>query len=157
MEAELILAKDHGAARAASDTSRDFEAFVTDEKRLALAIAHSHLRDWEEARDAVQDAFVKAYTKWDALKDEYWRSHEVVALPPSKRYGNGHECGLCVVVGARMLSYYGKSYEHMNLVAWQEERLKSAPQNDEMTCFVQKTKGAQDTDMLRDYWKEVYS
>ncbi len=38
-----------------------FERLVRDTQDKALRLAHAFLGDWDEARDAVQDAFVKAY------------------------------------------------------------------------------------------------
>ncbi len=40
---------------------REFEQFVLEYQERALRLAESFLGDWSEARDAVQEAFVKAY------------------------------------------------------------------------------------------------
>lgn len=57
-------------AKAALMTDGEFEQFVTQNQNRALQVAFGYLGDWEEARDAVQEAFVKAYRKLDTFRGE---------------------------------------------------------------------------------------
>jgi RNA polymerase sigma-70 factor (ECF subfamily) len=47
-----------------------FERLVAESEEAALRLAYSYLKDWEEARDAVQEAFVKAYRKRDTFRGD---------------------------------------------------------------------------------------
>ena len=51
-------------------TDTEFEQFVRENEDGALRLAYSYLKDWEEARDAVQDGFVKAYRKMGGFRGE---------------------------------------------------------------------------------------
>ena len=51
-------------------TDTEFEKFVMDNEDVALRLAFSYLKDWEEARDAVQDGFVKAYRKMGSFRGD---------------------------------------------------------------------------------------
>jgi RNA polymerase sigma-70 factor (ECF subfamily) len=51
-------------------TDGEFEQFVTQSQTRALQVAFGYLGDWEEARDAVQEAFVKAYCKLDTFRGD---------------------------------------------------------------------------------------
>jgi len=48
----------------------EFEQFVLDTQDKALRLAESYLGDWGEARDAVQEAFVKAYRRQGGFREE---------------------------------------------------------------------------------------
>jgi len=48
----------------------EFEQLVRTTQDRALAIARSYLSDWEEARDAVQEAFMRAYRKRGTFRGE---------------------------------------------------------------------------------------
>jgi len=45
-----------------------FEQFVRDTHQKALRLAFDWLGDWEEARDAVQESFIRAHEKLDQYK-----------------------------------------------------------------------------------------
>lgn len=49
---------------------RQFEQFVLDTQEKALRLAESYLGDWGDARDAVQEAFVKAYRRRAGFREE---------------------------------------------------------------------------------------
>jgi RNA polymerase sigma-70 factor (ECF subfamily) len=49
---------------------REFEALVLGVQEKALRLAHSYLEDWEDARDAVQEAFMKAYRQADRFRGD---------------------------------------------------------------------------------------
>lgn len=51
-------------------TDELFERFVRETGDQAVRFAHGYLGDWEEARDAAQEAFVKAHRRLASLKDE---------------------------------------------------------------------------------------
>lgn len=51
-------------------TDETFERFVLDNQERAVRFAQGYLDDWEEARDAAQEAFVKAHARLGSLKDE---------------------------------------------------------------------------------------
>lgn len=53
--------KAYSSPRVISMTDAEFEGFVREQSARALSIALSFLKDKEEARDAVQESFVKAY------------------------------------------------------------------------------------------------
>lgn len=61
-EWELILRCRRGSAA-------DFEPLVRRHEGRALAVAHGYLGDADDAADAVQDAFVKAYRTLDRLQE----------------------------------------------------------------------------------------
>lgn len=48
----------------------EFESFVMATQEKALRLAYSYLGDWEEARDACQEAFVKAHSGLSGRKKE---------------------------------------------------------------------------------------
>jgi RNA polymerase sigma-70 factor (ECF subfamily) len=48
----------------------EFEAFVSETQEKALQLAQTYLGDWDEARDAVQEAFVKAYRKASGFRGD---------------------------------------------------------------------------------------
>jgi len=48
----------------------EFEQFVLATQEKALRLAESYLGDWGEARDAVQEAFVKAYRRRAGFREE---------------------------------------------------------------------------------------
>lgn len=50
-------------------TDETFERFVRENQDPAVRFAQSYLHDWEEARDAAQEAFIKAHTGLATLKD----------------------------------------------------------------------------------------
>jgi RNA polymerase sigma-70 factor, ECF subfamily len=51
------------APRAEAVQEREFEAFVLASRDKALRLAYSYLGDWEEARDAVQEAFLRVHRR----------------------------------------------------------------------------------------------
>jgi RNA polymerase sigma-70 factor (ECF subfamily) len=48
---------------------REFEERLTDSSRLAFRLAYSVLRNREDAEEVAQEAFVKAYRKFQSLRD----------------------------------------------------------------------------------------
>ena len=48
----------------------EFEQLVHSSQDRALVVARSYLDDWDEARDAVQEAFVKAYRNRNRFRGE---------------------------------------------------------------------------------------
>ena len=63
-------ARTQSKPEAAPMTDGEFEQFVTQNENRALQVAYGYLGDWEDARDAVQEAFVKAYRKLDTFRGE---------------------------------------------------------------------------------------
>ncbi len=51
-------------------TDAEFERFVAENQEGALRLAFSYLKDWDEARDAVQDGFVKAYRNISSFRGD---------------------------------------------------------------------------------------
>ncbi len=56
------------------------ERLIVGRQRLLFHIALSILRDRGEAEDAVQEAFVAAWRKWDSLRDESKRDSWVTTI-----------------------------------------------------------------------------
>jgi RNA polymerase sigma-70 factor (ECF subfamily) len=48
----------------------EFEDLVHATQDRALAVARAYLDDWDEARDAVQEAYLRAYRKWGTFRGE---------------------------------------------------------------------------------------
>ncbi|TAL17752.1 sigma-70 family RNA polymerase sigma factor [bacterium] len=51
-------------------TGAEFERFVRENQDGALRLAYSYLKDWDDARDAVQEGFVKAYRNASSFRGD---------------------------------------------------------------------------------------
>ena len=57
-----------------SSSRRALEALVVAEQRRLYHVAYAILRDAGEAEDAVQESFVRAWRRWDSVRDESKRA-----------------------------------------------------------------------------------
>ena len=53
---------------------------VNEYQGMLLRMCYVWLRDEEQARDAVQEAFLKAYRSWDSFRDEGNRKHWLIKI-----------------------------------------------------------------------------
>jgi RNA polymerase sigma-70 factor (ECF subfamily) len=58
-----------GLVNEADDLTREFEARLADSSDLAYRVAYSVLRQRQDAEDAAQEAFVRAFRKFGDLRD----------------------------------------------------------------------------------------
>jgi RNA polymerase sigma-70 factor (ECF subfamily) len=70
MEAPAVTAQRVGRPLDQSTGDQEFEQFVLAIQEKALRLAHSYLGDWEEARDAVQESFLKAYRRGSQFRGQ---------------------------------------------------------------------------------------
>jgi RNA polymerase sigma-70 factor, ECF subfamily len=58
-----------GLVNEAGDLTREFEARLADSSGLAYRVAYSVLRQRQDAEDAAQEAFIRAFRKFGELRD----------------------------------------------------------------------------------------
>jgi hypothetical protein len=92
---------------------------------------------------------------WDSLKHDYREAQSRATLPApvSKHH---HECPLCPLVATRCAQYYGQKAQFITLNAWQKERLKENPQEDERLCFLEKCSEFDISEAIRKSYSRLY-
>src|SRR6476659_9414020 len=58
-----------GLVSVEGDLAREFEARLADSSTLAFRVAYSIVRQKQDAEDVAQDAFARAYRRFDQLRD----------------------------------------------------------------------------------------
>ena len=69
MDDAAPLPKSFVSANAGGDLEREFAELLAESSRLAFRVAYGVLRHRDDAEDTAQEAFVRAYTQFETLRD----------------------------------------------------------------------------------------